>query len=391
MSNLKWLFEITINSIDDFPVQDATTITLNTWNYSIRDVLVTDKQFILADWAIVEFLWWDPSISGLVYTWTLAAFKGEDFVSFTHDHVFISTPLGTIFDMDNVSPVWAQIFIEDTVYIDCAWIWVVKNIAQFSGYFNAFTDIWQGFDLDSVRLINIAQSTSNGWKNEVSTMFTFSWDIDSIQLNGIEYIPDSNESVFDFKVWANIVSANITWNVFNKTLSGTLFAAWSRNQTDIFLNFDANSGMSKSIVFGNMYLWTTEQVAITQNVISVVNDATTWWANIWTELWDTSRFTFDSTLWRYTYIWLEIANVEIISTTSLEKQWGGSDYIETILLLNWLEIIWSAIGTDNTNPTSVTSIWDVEIDTWDYLEIGVRNTDSSSNINISVSNFIIKD
>jgi len=34
--------------------------------------------------------------------------------------MFISTPLGSIFDVNNVSPAGSQIFIEDTVYVDCA-------------------------------------------------------------------------------------------------------------------------------------------------------------------------------------------------------------------------------------------------------------------------------
>lgn len=392
MSNLRGLNNIVINSMDDFPVQDATTVTLSSFEYDIRVTLVTDKQFILENWAVIEFIGWDPSVSWLVYTWTLAAFKWTDFIVFTHDHVFISTPLWTIFDVNNVSAVAAQIFMEDTVYVDCSWIWIVKNIEQFSGYFNAFVDIWQWFNLESVRLINISQSTSNSWKNEISTMFTFDWDIDSVQLSVIEYIPNSNENVFDFKVWATIAWANITSSVYNKTLWWGLFAAWSREETDEFINFDANSWMPASIVFGNMTIPSVKTIIITSIWVPViVNDANTGWTNIWTELWKTSRFTFSSSLWRYTYTWIEDVTVIVTSSSSIEKSWWGADTLSTLIAKNWIAVPESISTTENATATSVTSTAEIALSTWDFLELMVRNDTTTIDIDINTSNFIIKD
>jgi len=176
MSNLRGLYKREIRSMDDFENQDADFVYLETLSdYDIRTTLITGKQFVIPDWGVVEFVGFDPFISWVVYTGTDSAFIGGDFLGFTFDHMFISTPLWNVHNIDKVSSTGSQVFIEDTVYVDCAWVGTARNIAQYSGYFNSFQDIWQGFNLESVRLINIGQSTVNSWKNEVSTMFTFDW------------------------------------------------------------------------------------------------------------------------------------------------------------------------------------------------------------------------
>jgi len=389
MSNLTWRYRYDIRSLDDFPVQNATTVTLSTWDYDIRETITTSKTFIIENWATIEFVGWDPFISGIVYTGVGQLFSWTDFSWFTLDHMFISTPLWTIFNINNAAAVNSQIFIQDSVFIDCLSVWVIKNISQFSGYFNAFQDIWQWFDFESVRLLNLSQTTVNSWKNQNTSMFTFDWDIDSIQFNSMEYIPNTNESVFDFKLAANIWGSSFTWNIYNNSLWGDLFASLSRNQTDKFINFNSNSWIPASIVFWNMHISTQQNVTASQNAVVVVNDSSTGGTNIWDELWDTSRFTFDSSLWRFTYTWITDTNVRIISSTSLERAVSGSNLIQTLHLLNGSEIAWSKTGTKNWQPTNITSISDVVLTTWDYIELAVVNTESSWGISITTSNFII--
>ena len=389
--NVFALSSYNIRTADDFPVQDATTITLN-WVYNIQSTIVTSKRFIIADWTVANLKWIDAFLSWIVYTWTWDMFTFSNVASFSLTSVFITAPISNkLYNCTNASPTWASVFIISSALFDIPDFWIIQNIAQYSWYFNAFTDIGKWMVLESCDIVWFEQSQLTGWKNEPTAMITLDWTMTSFWMNWCPFTTDSNESIFDFKSTLIIQNWTVVWCWDNDALWGSLFALWSKDEKDINFSFQSNSNMPDSIVFGNMYLWTTEQVVVTQNVISIVNDANTWWTNIWTELWDTSRFDFDPTLGRFTYIWIEPTNVEIISTTSLEKQWGWSDYIETLFLLNNIEVIWSAIWTDNNNPTNVTSIWDVVMDTWDYLELAVRNIDSGSNINISVSNFIIKD
>ena len=249
MSNLPWIFRYNIRSIDDFPIQDATTITLNSWEYYLESTLITSKQFIIPDGAVVAIRGWDPFVSWIIYTWVLSCFKGLDFVSLTNDLIFVSTPIGEVFDFNNIASVEAQMFMTDSVYIDCAWIGITKNIKQFSWYFTSFQFIWQGFNIDWIRFTNLSQSSTIFWNNEVTTMFTFTWSIEWIQFNWMEFVPNANESLFDFKVWAIIDSANINSNVFNSTLWGALFAAWSRDQKDPNLFFNWPSFNSHLLYF----------------------------------------------------------------------------------------------------------------------------------------------
>jgi len=143
MSNLRWIDVISVRSMDDFPAPVAWVITLTSGIYNISVTLVTSNRLVIADGAVVSLIWTDPFLSGFVYTWTGDFISWWNFLSLTHELIFISTPLWKLFNVTNASPTAAQIFVINTVYVDVTDIWILKNIDAVLWYFNAFQDIWQ--------------------------------------------------------------------------------------------------------------------------------------------------------------------------------------------------------------------------------------------------------
>ena len=64
----------------DFPVQDATTITLSTGVYNLNAVIVTSKRFIVANGSSVIFRGGDAFVHGIVYTGSGDMYTVTDFI-----------------------------------------------------------------------------------------------------------------------------------------------------------------------------------------------------------------------------------------------------------------------------------------------------------------------
>ena len=125
-------------------------------------------------------------------------------------------------------------------------------------------------------------------------------------------------------------------------------------------------------------------------VFTLVNDATTGGTNIWTE--DVSeRFTFDATTGRLTYIGVEDTNVSVTISSTLEKVGGGTDQIGTVISKSGIAIAQSLAITETGGPSNVTSIADFDLANADYIELSVVNQDSTSDIIVSLCNFIVKE
>jgi hypothetical protein len=397
MQFLKWNNRIPdnvyiIEKESDFPVQDSTTITLQTWVYTLNAVIVTSKRFILPDWAVVQLRGTDAFIWGIIYTWTWNMYTFSDILSISFTETFMSCPLWTLYNVTNASLSLAQVFTINTAIFDCASMWSIEKVTQYTWYFNAFTDIGDWIILDGVDIISLSQCNIDLRKNNTTSMFSVDWTTTSFNLTSITCSTNSNESFLDFKSTLSLSNGTIVWCTYDLWSSWNLFAVWSKDETDVRLTFDANANMPKSIVFWNMNIASTETVTISSSWTPVlVNDTNTWGTNIWTELWDTSRFTFISSQWRFTYTWLEDVNVQVIVSSSIEKSSWWSDFISTIIMKNGSAISESKSWSDNNNPTNVVSVCNVGIVTWDYIELAVQNDDTSWNIDINISNFIIKD
>ncbi len=392
MSYLPWLNVTQVRSIDDFPAAVAGVITLPTGTYSLQAVIVTWNRFVIPDGAVVQLRGLDAFIGWIVYTWTWDMFTFSDILSLSFTETFMTCPTASkLYNVTNATLSLAQIFIINTAIFDVADWWSIEKVTQFTWYFNAFTDIGNWIVLDWVDIISFNQINVDLWKDNTTSMFTVDWTTTSFNMSNVTFWTKTNETVFDFKSTLVVWAATIVWCTYDQTWWWDLFAAWSKDQTDVNLNFSANSNMPRSIVFGNMNISSTETVAIASTWVPVVvNDTTTSGTNIWTELWNTSRFTFDSSLGRFTYTGIEDIVLNVITSSSVQKSWGWADIISTLIAKNGTAIAESISTAQSSTPTSLVSIADVSLVTWDFIELMVQNDSTTTSIDIDVSNFIAR-
>ena len=77
------------------------------------------------------------------------------------------------------------------------------------------------------------------------------------------------------------------------------------------------------------------------------------------------------------------------AVTTLEKVGGGSDKICSKIAINGTVLDKTMGCTENTAPTSVTSVGITTISTNDTLQTYVANMDSTSNVIVSEANLIV--
>jgi hypothetical protein len=65
----------------------------------------------------------------------------SDILSLSFTETFMTAPLGTIYNVTNATMSAAQIFVINTAIFDSLHFGSIENVTQFTGYFNAFTDI----------------------------------------------------------------------------------------------------------------------------------------------------------------------------------------------------------------------------------------------------------
>jgi len=235
-----------IEKESDFPVQDATTITLN-GIYQINATIITAKRFIIPTGGASYFTS-ALAIWGVVYTGTGAMFSGGDIESHNIDQTWISAPNGALYDIEDVISPWTStVYLINSAVIDFASLGTLKNIALHSWFFNAWFDIWQGCICDGVDIVSFSQSQSKFWKNESNAvMFTFQGTISTIGMDNMFYLTNANESIFDFKAALNVWSVIVSSSSNDPTSTGKIFAPSSRTQTDVDIIFNGNPNMPES-------------------------------------------------------------------------------------------------------------------------------------------------
>ena len=350
-----------IEKESDFPVQDDTTITLSSWVYTLNAVIITGKNFVIWDGEVVQMRWTDAFIWGIAYVGTGDMWTFSDIVSLSFTETFMTTPLWTLYNVTNVSMTLAQIFVINTAIFDCVHFWSIENVAQFTGYFNAFTDIWSWILLDSVDIVSFSQSRFDGWKNTTTTMFDFDWDISSIVFWLSEFGTGSNESVFDFNASLVVEWVAISGCTYVQNLGGSLFATWSRDQTDIRITFDANVNMKKS--GSDVELELKNNLVVTtfagQNIPIRV-------AGVWVD--SAENFITDSN-GRATYLWLAQDDLHVIANPNSVLDVGTNKDV-TFYISKW---------NDTLNTITVVSDqwgWVIRFTTWNphWLTTGERVT-----------------
>ena len=254
-----------IEQESDFPVQDATTITLSTGLYNSNATIVTSKRLVIPAGANVFIRGTNAFYAGIVYTGTGNFISDEDFSSISFIETFISCPASgsSVFNIVPSTTKTGSIFFVRSSLVDCDNIGTIKNIDNVSIDFSAFTDIGSGIVFDSVRLIAILNTQSNSWKDQVTSHITVQGICEQFISNGFATKPESNETIFDFKSTLTIDTSSITASPVSLVNGGSVFASGSKDGSNVEFIVDGSKNIPPSQTKAELFITTPAATTFT--------------------------------------------------------------------------------------------------------------------------------
>jgi len=378
---------VVINSEADFPVQDASTITLSkNFLYFIGSPFSTAKSFN-GDGINIMGLGITPDAQ-LTYTGVGVMFTMTNGIVNIRDLTF-NCPNGTIFAMSGSggAGVDSQLLLTGSRCFNCL------NIGTFTGLDAVVIDIW---DITNVTG-NGFVFAGTGWLvlslSRVSMAgFTSSIAIDlgtaifgEVELRDIIAVGDgASTAVSGLAANGNIVAGSIgEIKDCNLGLIGTALAGI--DEQDIRWRVRDNAGTVNSRYAADGYITIAETVTI--NTISVFEEiAGVNWVSTTQD-----RFTTSST-GVITYNGQETIEVKISGIATVEKVGGGADEIAVRAAVNWVSgggLVQSGGITTNSSPTSVPINALAELSTGDNIRLIVANNGSTSDVIANVASLSV--
>jgi hypothetical protein len=381
---------VTVKSESDLPAPVAGVITLESKEYVFDGLVVISNTLKPPKDGVCTITGVNLFSSGIFYTGTGTLFENLDFGAgiIAVTRCLVLAPTGKLFDITGTSA--GFVVSESVIYNNVDQLGQVTNCGC-TFFFSSIFNWGQGFTANSTAGITFSRLNYAFGKNQVSAvMLSINGAQLTIQVTSNFFITaGANETILDIDVASTNTGAIALGSSYDISSGGAVFAAGSKDQTNIDWFFSSNPGIKNSISFGNMNIGTPVTVTIASiGVPVIVNDTNTGGTNIWTNI-GSERFTVDTSLGRLTYNGNEDVVVSVFVTSTIEKVGGGSDQIATLIVKNGTVLSESKSITQNSTPTGVTSIAEVSMSTNDYLELAVLNDGSLSNIILNVSNYIV--
>ena len=284
--------EFIIDTESDLPLSDdGTRYVLQTGTYVINgSVTVTKPIDKSRDSGVVTVRGVDISFS--ILSSSLPAIFD---IPYLDSNLIIETLslislTGAIFDINNPD-IGGSVIVESCFLGNSA---SVGNITgtSFISRFNRLLANDQGFVFENSSFVLVIDNVFNLWNNTAGCTYfefkgTFSGGITMVN-NFIE-TAGSNETIFDFDASLTLDGAKVSNNSFDTSAGGNYFDGTSRDQTDPYIIFQNNIGISdsKTNTLINIGANTTDTVIVAQNAITLA--ASDDWSNEITE-----RFTIDA-------------------------------------------------------------------------------------------------
>ncbi len=373
----------------DFPAAVSWIITLDdNICYHLMAPLVMSNRIVCGENNNISSC--NELIPYLTYTGTGTFITWTD-ISFRCSQVGIVCPTAEAF---NFSATAAQRFIlMNEVFVIYATSWGTFSDIESLTINNSWSlDVWTGITLTwttywkllSIDKLSIESSSPSAiWLDFTTSIHP------TVKLRAVE---------MDMAPWAvGISGLSNSWNIVSWSIAavkdwGFLWEmtplSWI-DASDVRWSFIDNTNLQNTQVYGEMWMPSQETVTLTEDVITIVNDTTTWGTNIWSEV-EASKFEVDSSLWRMTFKWEETLFFVVSATSTVEKVGWWSEIIAWYIVKNGTPILNSSAQTQNTQPTSITCQTWVSLNKDDYIEFAVENQGSSANVIINISNLIIR-
>lgn len=362
----------------DFPVQDATTITLEAGKiYQYTASFTTAKRFVVEDGAkLTAFNFFSPT---LTYSGTGSMFTGTD-ASFSINECRISCPNAQIFNFNDTIG-GTYLFIMDTLRIVAASKFGTFNNLQAIQVLNSSSlSMGDGITLtgSSITVLSIdklflltASATFIGV--DFGTAISTTIEVD-------DFIAVGPAGSIGLKGAAS--SANTPANRI-ASVNGCDFAAIGTplsglTSRDVRWRYKDNAGISDTIIDSLLSLTSNATNTVIATVSTPVKVAGTWVVE------DESIMTGDTT-GRATYNAESTNRLPVGAVLEVEPASGVNKLIKTYLALNGSIIVNSGrqVKADSSNPLNVAITWQLDLAKDDYLELYVENNTDSIDILVS--------
>lgn len=360
----------------DFPIQDSTTITLESQViYVISAAFSTAKRFIVQDEAVLTaFNLLGPT---LTYTGTGNMFTGTD-ASFTIRDIRIDHPNGTGFDFtDNTGgqKLFLNSFVRtvsgvkygtfrnmQTVLIDSSSTLDMDDGVTITGANNAVTSIDKFFiGTTSASCVGIELDATFSSPTVEINDFVFSGVSGSIALSGQA-------------ASANIPVGSIA-QVTNCEFLGPITVLQNITVSDIRWSFKNNAGLEDTLEDCLLSLNNNATATTIGASSTPVKVAGTWVVE------RAAKYTGDTT-GRATYVAERDMTTPVEIVTTIEAASGTNKDIKIYLALNGTVITNSAKSNrvSASDPKNTTVIWQLDLSENDYLEVYVSNESDTTNL-----------
>lgn len=364
-----------IESMDDFPDSVSGVITLPDGVYSINAILITSDRFVIPDGGAVTFVGEEGFTQGFVYTGSGDFFTANDFVVFSINQIFLSTPLGTIFDITPASASTAGLFLDTMSIVDTDTLGTISNIDTVSIINVGFLDIGQGLVLNDINTFAMLFSQFKGWKNETSTMFTFDGVFDILSIAVIFFEVMSNETALDIKTTSTVNNGIVSSSGFDISSGGIALSPTGKDQSDINFRYSGNTNVPDSTTSG----YTSFQGNATVTVISVINTPVKILATYVEDATVTERLIFDAT-GKITYIGLEDKAITVNASFKVDPAVPAIKDFAIYVYKNGVQVAQTKASSASAKGTQITLFGLIPMVTNDFIELFIENETDATNV-----------
>lgn len=382
---------VVVNSIDDFPEPISGVINLEDDKvYHIGAQIVTENRFQCG--ANNVFTSGNPFATPLVYTGTGTMFTGTG-VSFALDRMVVVCPNAQAFDFTGIGA-------GETFGL---------NIAAIAQCLKAGT-------FNNLRSVNITNSSFFDCSDGITVQGTTNWD--TLTINRMRVITSNASAIgidldnsvhktfeiLDFVLQgvsgavgisgltnSGNIAAGFIGNVLRSEFPSPITPLVGIQPNDIRYNFAGNTNVPDSQNAGDLFLENgpetiTVSAASTFYEIGLTSGGANWNGEV------QDRFTFNTNGY-ITYNGERDIDATIIATATVEKAGGGSEVIEMRVATNWSAgqtgLSKSKSQTQNTSPTSITSIALVKLSPGDNIRPIFANNDSTDDVIVDVTSLVV--
>lgn len=260
-----------VDSLDDLPAPVAGKITFEDKTYTFRS-----GNFILPYTLVIP----ENTVVGMrggtiiyvgggnLFESTADIGTGGLIISESTIVDFVGT--GTLFNITGSDKPNSVIRIDMSIITGFSSLGTITDLDILVLNQNYITDMGGGITIDDTNTIAFVVNGFVDWKNQSTTMINITGTIDIVNIIGNTLKPQSNESMFNFDSAATFESCIVSSNTLNLNAGGAIFAAGSKDKSDINFKYSGNTTLEDSIAQAEAYITIEAATSLVQDIPSKI-------------------------------------------------------------------------------------------------------------------------